>query len=220
MFIACSDIGPSPGPNVLVVSRKDLRHHAPIGLVSRVKLTVVEDGGYDFQVIMISKENGRFNNVEEFLAVCEKISVSGGYKFCPGFDSSLYKSTYFDHIRYDPKNLRRSTEPVSHIDSWNCSLWHKLAKNASILEKDMEDVLCDPCKRLRNNLNQRLKKVKNVPPEKKNERVKPSSNYPVKYVSPNSLGRKRKNTVRERADDKKALKKYSCMNVCLNDEQK
>ena len=50
---------------------------------------------------------------------------------------------------------------VHRIDSWKCILWHKLAKNASIFEKEMDAVICPACKRLHNDLNQRLTKVNN-----------------------------------------------------------
>lgn len=56
----------------------------------------------------------------------------------------------------------------------------------------MEDVMCKSCKRLRNDLDQRLKKIEAIPPEKKRDRVQPSSNFPEKYLSPNSINRKRK----------------------------
>ncbi len=113
VFVVCSDIG----ADVLICTQKDLRRHTPIGLISRVKLIVEEDSRYDFQVIMISKEKGRFNSLEEFLILCEKMTASSGYKFCPGFNSDTYHCTYFDHIQYD---LRRSTQPLSRIDSQNC----------------------------------------------------------------------------------------------------
>ena len=106
--------------------------------------------------------------------------------------------------------------PVQRMDSCKCTLWHKLAKNASILEKDMTDVMCPACKCLCNKLNQRLKKVRNTSSQQKEHRVKPSSHFPVKYLSPKSLKKKRQNMQQERT---KLLKKYAHMEVSLSEDQ-
>ena len=49
--------------------------------------------------------------------------------------------------------------------------------------------MCPACKRLRNDLNQRLKKVKSINLQQKENRVQPSSHFPEKYLSPKSLKR-------------------------------
>ena len=131
-FIACTN---ECGDSVLTCSRRDLYNHPPLGLVSRVQVVVNQDGKYDFQVILFSKEKGSITTIGDYLALCEQIAGKGGYKFCPGIDPNTYKTTYYDIIRYDPKSLRRTMYPVQRIDSCKCTLWHKLAKNASIFEK-------------------------------------------------------------------------------------
>ena len=121
-------------------------------------------------------------------------------------------------IRYDIKSVRKISDPILRIDSKNCSLWHKLARNANIFEKDMPAVLCQPCKRLRSDLEQRLK-TSTMTPEEKENRVQPSSHYPVKYLSPASMKKKKQNTQLERSSDKKKLKKYEYTDLILSDEQ-
>ena len=212
-FVSCTN---ERGDNVLTCSRRDLHDHPPVGLVSRVQIVVDQDGSYDFQVVMFSKEKGSITTVDEYLELCHQIAGKGGYKFCPGIDPNSYKTTYYDVIRYDPKSLRRTTHPVTRIDSYKCILWHKLAKHASIFEKDMDAVMCPACKRLRNDLNQRLKKVKSIDLQHKENRVQPSSHFPEKYLSPKSLKKKRQNMQQERS---KLLKKYSHMEVSLNEDQ-
>ena len=76
------------------------------------------------------------------------IMTNKQYKFCPGIDPEVYQSTYFSKIRYHIKSVRCLDIPIKLVDSLNCSLWHKLARNASILEKDMDSVPCGGCKRL------------------------------------------------------------------------
>ena len=206
----------SGGNCVLTCTRRDLYEHPPLGLVSRAKIVLDERGEYNFQVLLFSKEKGIISTVEEYLALCDKIAVNSGYKFCPGFDPDIYKSTYYDVICYDPKSLRHTTHPVQRIDSCNCILWHKLAKNASIIEKDMLDVMFSACKRLRNELNQRLKKATSITPQQKENRLQPSSHFPEKYLSPKSLKRKRKYMQQERS---KLLDKFSHMEVSLDEDQ-
>ena len=38
------------------------------------------------------------------------------------------------------QSVRVVTEPFSRVDSPSCSMWHRLARNASIFE-DMDDVM-------------------------------------------------------------------------------
>lgn len=107
--------------------------------------------------------------------------------------------------------------PFERVDSCNCLLWHKLAKNASIVEKDLESVPCGACKRLVGDLNQQLKTA--ITPPNRVKRQQPSSHCPLKYVSPSSQKKRKENTQRERAKDRKLLQKYSHTELTLDDEQ-
>ena len=113
--------------------------HSPLGLISCVRIVVDKDGIYDYQVLLFTKEKWCISNINKYLALCEQISARSGYKFCPGINHDMYKGTYHD-IRYDPKSLRSTVHPVQRIGSNTCALWHKLAKNANIFEKDMAEV--------------------------------------------------------------------------------
>ena len=99
-------------------------------------------------------------------------------------EPSEYHTKYFDQIRYDIKNVCRSDHPFKHIDSINCQLYFKIAKNASIIEKGLECVPCSACKRLVRDLNQRLASAVTSP--EKIKRQQPSSHCPLKYMSPTS----------------------------------
>ena len=200
----------------LTCSRRDLYNHPPLGLVSRVRIVLDQNGKYSFQVLLFSKEEGSINTIDEYLQLCSRIGIKGEFKFCPGLDPEFYKNTYYDVIRYDPKSLRRTMYPIHRIDSQKCILWHKLAKNASIFEKDMDAVMCSACKRLLKDLNQRLKKVKNADTQVKENRILASSHYPEKYLSPKSLKKKRVNMQQERS---MLLKKHLHMEVCLSEDQ-
>ena len=109
--------------------------------ISRARTVVYEDGSFYFQVLLRSKEAGTMETVDHFLSVCEMMAnVKGEYKFCPGIDPYEYETKYFSKIQYDIKGIRRVNSPFERIDSCNCLLFHKLAKNASIIEKGLECV--------------------------------------------------------------------------------
>lgn len=185
-------------------------------MINRVRLVFSEDGSYDFQVVYCSKEKGIIKSIGDFFELCEKIAMDTSFKFCPGINADLYMSKYFSVIRYDPKSVRRTTHPISRIDSHKCLLWHQLSKNVSIFEKDMSEVLCSSCKRLRSDLEQSLKKKSCLA---QNEKVKSCSHFPEKYLSPKSLKKKRQNINYERTNDKRLLKKYGDVDVTLNEDQ-
>ena len=136
-------------------------------------------------------------------------------KVTPGV--TIQRLRYFSKIRYDVKNLRRIDYPFESIDSCNCLWFHKLAKNASIMEKGLESVCCRACKRLVSDLNEHLKTALSSPDKVK--RQQPSSNCPLKYMSPSSQKRRKENTQRERAKDRLQLQKFSHTELTLDDEQ-
>ena len=77
----------------------------------------------------------------------------------------------------------------------------------------MAEVMCPACKRLLNELNQRLKKVESTSSQQKENRVKPTSHFPEKYLSPKSLKKKRQNMQQERS------KLHTHLEVTLKEEQ-
>ena len=202
----------------VIVSCKVCHWHPPAGSISRTRVVVYEDGSFYFQVLLRSKESGTMETVDHFLSVCAMMAnEKGEYKFCPGVDLFEYETKYFSKICYDVKNLRRANSPFERIDSCNCLLFHKLAKNASIIEKELECVLCSACKRLVSDLNQRLKTAVSSPVKVKRQQT--SSNCPLKYMSPSSQKKRKENAQRERAKDRSRLQKYSHTELTLDDDQ-
>ena len=74
-------------------------------------------------------------------------------------------------------------------------------------------------KRLRGQLDRALQRCMSYSPRRKIKQQQPSSNYPLKYMSPASLKKRKGNTQQERNKDKKALANYRHMEVTLDDEQ-
>ena len=148
---------------------------------------------YDFRVLLRSK----------FDELCSMIDPAGEYKFCPGFDEGLYESWYLSIIPYDLKSVKRTSDSIARIYSVKCTFWHKLARNSSIFERDMDAVLCPACKRLRSDLEQRLKTSSTVTMQDKENHVQPTSHFPNKYLSLDSQKERMRQTRLEQRRDKK-----------------
>jgi oligoribonuclease (3'-5' exoribonuclease) len=103
---------------------------------------------------------------------------------------------YASILRYDSKSVRLMSEPFCRVDSPRCELWHKLAKNSSIFERDMEEVLCQPCKKMISHLDQRVRAANSVTPAEKVARLDPSSRCPLAVLSPNSRKKRKENLLR------------------------
>ena len=203
---------------LLVVGCKTFHWNPPAGFLSRTRVLVHEDRSYFFQVLLKSKQVGEIETEKQFLSLCEMMAnEKGEYKFCPGIEPAEDQTKYFDQIRYDIKNVRRSDHPFKRIDSINCQLYFKISKNASIIEKGLECVPCSACKRLIKDLNQRL--VLAVTSPERIKRQQSSSHCPMKYMSPTSQKKRKQNTQQERAKHLIQLQKYSHTELTLDDDQ-
>ena len=151
---------------------------------------------------------GNISSVDGFLSMKRLASQA----FCPGINVEVFSETYASVLRYESKSVRVATEPFSRVDSPNCSMWHRLAKNASILEKDMDDVMCQPCKKMRSHLDQHVGASLAVTPTKKAARLEPSSRCPLSALSPAYL-------MTEWAQDKKTIRRYEHTEITLDDDQ-
>ena len=135
-------------------------------------------------------------------------------KFCPGLDKEEYQR-YYEVIWYDSKNVRITTNPIERIASTKCRKWFGVAKNAPLAEKSSESVVCSACKRLVMIYSMH----QHAYPGSKLKHTQPSSNFPLKYLSPNSQKARKMTTQAERSHDKPVLKKYEPQDVILDDSQ-
>ena len=204
----------SESPKCLVCSPSTLHNHPPAGLVSRIWIIVSQCGDYEFQVLLRTKDKGTVTCKDELHHLCGMLSKSSGYKFCPGLDKAVYNNKYASVLRYDPKSVRLMSEPFSRVDSPRCQLWHKLAKNSSIFERDMEEVLCQPCKKMISHLDC-VRAAASVTPAEKVVGLDPSSRCPLAILSPNSRKKRKENLLKEQYQ----YKKYEHIDLTLNDEQ-
>ena len=164
-----------------------LRSCPPAGMMSAARIVVSDSGEYTFQVLT--------RQHQLCLSACEKIGKSGKYKFCPGMNVEVFNEVYASVLRYESKSVRVATELFSRVDSPTCSMWHRLARNASIFEKDLDDVMCQPCKKMRSHLDQRVRASLSVTPTKKAARLEPLSKCPLSALSPASVNKRRENVM-------------------------
>lgn len=211
--------GNCEGTDVLLVTQKQLHDCPPAGYTSLARLSVDGNAQYKLQVLLHTIESGELESTDQFKELCGRISDYSKYKFCPGFDYDAYMSKYHKKIRYHPSKVQVTTHPFKRVQSSKCTMWYKLPKNASAADKASLTVLCGECKRLRSELDRSLQRCVGYSPRRKVKRQQPSSNYPLKFMSPASHKKRKSNTQQERNKDKRALAKYRHMEVTLDDEQ-
>lgn len=135
-----------------MIQQRCLHDHPPAGLLSRARILVSQEGSYELQVLLRTIEKGTICSEDELNELAEKIDESTLYKFCPGLNLHEYREQYAEVIWYDSKSVKLIVELFTRVESHHCQMWRKLARNASIFEKDQSEVLCQPCKKMRSHL--------------------------------------------------------------------
>ena len=177
----------------LLCTQKNLRVCPPAGLVSAARIVVSEQGEYELQVLLKTIEKGKLVGVDAFIHLCMKICQLGGYKFCPGVNLGVYNEKYASVLYRMSKSVKILSEPFERVESPNCQRWHKLARNSSIFERDLDDVMCQACKKMCSYLDQLVRTAVSVTPAKKISRQDPSSTCPLSSLSPASQKKRKYN---------------------------
>jgi hypothetical protein len=136
--------------------------------------------------------------------------IDEDYVLCPGI--SDYKDLQ-SSIRFHPKHVRQWTEQ-DRTDSEQCHLWHKQSRS-----NYKYTGMCSPCVSLLLRLNILKKNVdkKSTPDKRLSQR--PSSNRPLKFMSPNSQKKRKNRQSQERRNLKQLLKKMKGTDIELNEDQ-
>ena len=88
---------------ILTVTQRRFANHPPFGYVSRVQITVQEEGSYKVHILMRDFENGVLRDESEIHELLERFSAGSTYKFCPGIEYSYYHEHYYDVMRFHIK---------------------------------------------------------------------------------------------------------------------
>ena len=163
-------------------------------------------------------EKGNVTTPDEFKVLCEKL-IDPRMKYCPGFQLQQYEE-YKEIIRYDMKSVKLTDTPVKRIASAKCLLWFPLGKRGVKKEKlEESEVLCSPCVRLLGYLRSTAQRLSLVPPEDKVKHQQAGSFFPMKYLSPESLKRRKTNIKCTQLKERKMLNKYVPEDITLDDHQ-
>ena len=203
---------------LLQISQRQLHHHPPFGMISRVQVTV-QYNLYIAYVMMRKWESGSLASGEDLASLCVKFSSKSEYKFCPGLNPEQYETEYYAVIRFHIKSVRRSEFPVARVDSVNCLQWFKLAPNATRNEKAATEVRCKSCKRLVLDLDCQKRRTIAESPSRKVKRQSASSKARLCYMSPASQLKRHQNVQYARNLCNRKLAKYGESEVTLNEEQ-
>ena len=141
----------------------------------------------------------------EISGILDTLLASSGYVLCPGIRD--YDSQYGESIRFKSKNLRIWTESIERHDSAECLLWHRPSNARTASDSLLYDV-CASCKLLVQHLNIIKNRAVASSPGHKEKWTEPSSNRPLKYLSPASQTERLLKSSKDRKKLRKTVLKY------------
>lgn len=147
-----------------------------------------------------------------FLSLLKQLLPDSGYEICPGICS------YPPDIRFKTKHLHEWGEPFNRLDSGSCLLWHIPNNNRQLPTNSMYNA-CKPCKQLHHDINQLAKRSATVSDAQKQARTMPSSNYGLKYLSPESTKCRVSRIIEEKKCLKVKVQSLEPYNCDLSDKQ-
>jgi len=82
---------------VLTITQRSLFSHLPLGLTSRVIITI-QYKHYSIHALMRLWSEGEISSVNEVVELCHMFGKKSKYKFCPGLDPDYYENEYHKPI--------------------------------------------------------------------------------------------------------------------------
>jgi len=212
----------SAGRALLEIKHQVVHYHPPAGFIHHVRMVITPTCtgySYSLQVLFETIQTGVITSEDDFTMLCTFEMSYKFYKFCPGLGYKEYHEQYHDVIRYHSAQVHVTELPFQRVDSNNCLKWYKQSHNATMEEKHADEVKCISCKKLIHDLERQKERIESQSPERKVKRQAANSNYPVKYLSPNSVKLRKKNTQTERSSHKALLARYAKTDITLDDAQ-
>ena len=191
-FPALTEFGPLANPRVCVFED----HHAL---------------QYKWQVLFMTVASGEysFDAVQPYL---EQLQPLSGYKLCPGIRE------YPEEIRFQTKNLREWGQPFQRMDSQWCALWH-VPNNVRYPAGNKLRDTCQACRRLSHDIDQLVERARGLSKGQRLARTSVQSNYPMKYLSPNSRLMRVDRVTKERKNLAAKLSAVAHFDFDVNDKQ-
>lgn len=213
---------------LLIFHSKHLMFDSSTGPFQAVRLIFFSDGEwrldssiYEHRIIA----RGTFN-LPESKALPEEITelakqyLTDQHVLCPGL---VGVDDIESELGYTPKTVRLINGPVTTVHSKTCKIWHIPAKNVKS-KRDESNCrhhrMCGECLIGTRYVSKALQKKRELGSSKRYERQKPSSNYPVKFLSPKSKSARYANSRLQRHRLEKHVKKlYKRTKVELPQDQ-
>ena len=162
-----------------------------IGPVLPARMVFSYDGSFSFEVLLKCVTSGSWLSSEpphtEITTQLNTLLPNSKFILCPGIRE--YGKEFGESIRFQSKNLRVWTHPHQRHDSNQCLLWHKPSNFQLSVDSPLYG-LCTNCKILYHDLQAIKKRVLSSSPLHKEKWTEPSSNHPLKYLSPASQVKK------------------------------
>ena len=131
--------------------------------------------------------------------------VTDKHVLCPGL---LEVEDLHSLLGYIPKTLTLFNGPVTTVHSNSCKIWHIPAKNVkSKAEDNRHQRVCRECLLSGRYVKKAIQEKRTIDSSKRHERKQPSSNYPMKYLTPKSKTARYANSRLQRHRLEKHVKK-------------
>ena len=154
---------------------------------------------------------------KELMELAQKY-VTDKHVLCPGL---LEVEDLHSELGFMPKTVRLFNGPITTVHSNSCKIWHIPAKNVkSKAEDNRHQRVCGECLISGRYVKKAIEKKRTMDSSKRQERKQPSSNYPMKYLSPKSKTARYANSRLQRHRLEKHVKRlYKRTKVELPQEQ-
>ena len=175
-----------------------------LGPIKPARMVFNETGRYNVEVLLTAVSTGSWKeSVPPHKEICSELDsflAHSGYVICPGIVN--YDVEFKETIRFQSKNLRVWSHPVTRYDSATCLLWFK-PSNVRIPAVSPLFNVCPNCKALHTQLAAIKQRAIDNSPGHKDKWTDPSSNRPLKYLSPASQAQR----VAKGGDERRRLRK-------------
>lgn len=165
--------------------------HAPVD---------AQDITFRFEVHFMTICSGNVKD-ESFSEHLQSMIPDSGYFLCSGLPEHLAVN-----LTFEIKQVRKWNSPFTRIDHRECRLWFRPKHIPACNLK--YSMACDKCMKLRHYVSTELKRRASVTPEVKAQRVLPTSNYPITYLTPTSKTKRLMLTIKEQKTAQHRLKQY------------
>lgn len=169
-------------------------------------------------------KSGKFDNSnlrEKELTDLAKNYLTTGHTLCPGLPSA-FKNVQVE-LGYLPQTVQLENGFLKTLRSKKCKIWHVPHRNPNRNDRNPVEInqkICSECMIALRYVEKQLKKKRDVKGAKKLQRQLPSSNYPLKFLSPKSKRGRFQNQRLQRSRLQKRVKKlYNNTKIELPESQ-